>query len=100
MTPGGSFLFTRNDVEECIDSRFYGYGVSKNALIFGTSGLQEYLDKNNTSEWPSEGRFAGIFSKEDLQMIKTEIESEGTLSHGYRKLMHFVFVDLILKTIL
>ena len=41
----------------------------------------------------------GIFSKEDLQIINTEIESEGALSHGYRKLMHFIFVDLVLKTI-
>jgi len=42
---------------------------------------------------------SGVFSKEDLQIINTEIESEGTLSHGYRKLMHLIFVDLILKTI-
>ena len=42
---------------------------------------------------------AGIFSEEDLQLINREIESEGTLSHGYRKLMHLIFVDLVIKTI-
>jgi hypothetical protein len=42
---------------------------------------------------------SSIFSKEDLQMINAEIKSEGTLSHGYRKLMHLIFVDIVLKTI-
>ena len=51
---------------------FYGYGVSKNALIFGTSGLQKYLAENDTSEWPSEGRFAGIFVEKDRIHIKTD----------------------------
>ena len=72
MTPDGIFLFTRNDVDECTHSEFYGYGVSKNALIFGTSGLQKYLAKNDTSEWPSEGRFAGIFVEKDRIHIKTD----------------------------
>tara|TARA_Y200000002_G_scaffold190710_1_gene157385 strand:+ start:3109 stop:4764 length:1656 start_codon:yes stop_codon:yes gene_type:complete len=72
MIPDGSFLFSNNDVEECTHSRFYGYGVSKNALIFGTSGLQKYLDENNSAEWPSEGRFAGIFVEEERILIKTD----------------------------
>lgn len=72
MIPDGSFLFTKDDVEECVHSRFYGYGVSKNALIFGTSGLQKYLAENDTSEWPSEGRFAGIFVEKDRILIKTD----------------------------
>ena len=72
MIPDGSFLFTRNNVNECVHSRFYGYGVSKNALIFGTSGLQEYLDENNSVEWPSEGRFAGIFVEKERILIRTD----------------------------
>ena len=39
----------------------------------------------------------GIFSEEHLQAIKEEIQNDGSLSHGYRKLMHFLFVDIVLK---
>ena len=72
MIPHGCFLFTKNDVEECTQSKFFGYGVSKNALIFGTSGLGKYLKENKNGEWPSEGRFAGIFVEKDTILIKTD----------------------------
>ena len=44
----------------------------KKRFDFGTSGLQKYLDENNSVEWPSEGRFAGIFVEKERILIKTD----------------------------
>ena len=40
-----------------------------------------------------------VFTDEDIQMALEEIRNSGNLSHGYRKLMHIIFVDMVLRSI-
>lgn len=72
MIPDNCFLFTREDVKSCNQSCLFGYGITDNALIFGTDGLNKYRQQNQDFKWPVEGRFCGIFVDENEILFRTD----------------------------
>lgn len=72
MIPEGCFLFERTDVFACTQSQLYGYGITPDALIFNTLGLNEYLSNSTSKPLPEEGRFCGIFVEKNNIVIKTD----------------------------
>lgn len=72
MIPEGCFLFTKHDCKSKTSSELYGYGITKDSVIFNSEGLTEYSLENPTQEWPTEGRFCGIFVEKENIVIKTD----------------------------
>jgi hypothetical protein len=67
MLPQNCFIFTKEDVGSLQQSQLFGYGITDDALIFGTDGLRAFHAAGNT-EFPTEGRFAGLFITSDQEI--------------------------------
>ncbi|WP_334030933.1 hypothetical protein [Alteromonas sp. P256] len=71
MYPQNSFVFSKSDVNEALQSQLYGYALTDTAVIFGTKGLQSYLLKSGSINI-REGRFAGVFVDTDNVIIRAD----------------------------
>ena len=72
MIPEGCFLFSKRDAAKQTLSELYGYGITKNSVIFNSEGLREYNLNRDRKEWPTEGRFCGIFVDREYIIVKTD----------------------------
>ena len=72
MIPQDCFLFARSDVSSTVESQLFGYGLSNDAIIFGTEGIRSYLGQIESNELPTEGRFCGIFIEGNSLIIRTD----------------------------
>lgn len=70
------FLYTKQDVLNLSQSILHGYAIIDDSVLVNTSGLNEYISKKNKSPNPEEGRFFGIFLKENKAIIKTDIHGQ------------------------
>ncbi|MEC7436343.1 MAG: hypothetical protein VYB27_04615, partial [Candidatus Thermoplasmatota archaeon] len=61
MIPESIFTISRADIAKLKKSRMSGYGVTKNEIIFGDSGLESLERNGSIRDLPAEGRFCGIF---------------------------------------
>lgn len=79
MLPNNCFIYTKDEIKNLTTSKLFGYAWTENHLIFGTDGINEYL--NNNSELPTEGRFCGIFldKNRDKISIYTDFTAQETL---------------------
>lgn len=68
MLPQNCFIFTKEDAASLQQSYLFGYGLTDDALIFGTDGLRAFQAAGNT-EFPTEGRFAGLFLTSDQEIV-------------------------------
>lgn len=78
MLPENCFFFSRNDANHLTQSRLFGYGITGDSIIFGTSGLTEYL-ASGAKEYPTEGRFCGIFIEGDSIVIRADKTGQESL---------------------
>lgn len=75
MLPQNCFVLSKAQVLALPKSRLYGYGLTENAIIFGQKGMDAYLAAGNRA-FPDEGRFCGIFLKDDSIVIRTDLTGQ------------------------
>ena len=72
MLPTNSFYMDRDSLSDFTESRLLGYAHSDDALVFGTSGLRQYIASGNEVSTLTEGRFVGIFQQRQQLTIRTD----------------------------
>ena len=79
MIPESIFTISRADIAKLKKSRMSGYGVTKNEIIFGDSGLESLEQNGSIQDIPAEGRFCGIFIQKNHAIIKTDATGQEIL---------------------
>jgi hypothetical protein len=66
-------------------------------LIFGRSDeeIKKHLEKLFYRS--KAARSSKYFNSEDMLRVRSEIEQQGSLSHGYRKMAHLLSVETVLR---
>ncbi len=79
MVPSNCFILSQDEVNLELNSKLFGYAITKDALIFGSKGWNDYQSKNPDFTAPEEGRFCGVFVKGKMAEIKTDSTGQDIL---------------------
>ena len=79
MLPSNCFILSQDEVNLELNSKLFGYAITKDAIIFGSKGWNDYQSKNPDFTAPEEGRFCGIFVKGKMAEIKTDSTGQDIL---------------------